>query len=238
MKRFLIIAFVLASVAQLQAQPSHSSFDALLKKHVSTTGTVNYKGFIADKAKLNTYTATVSKEYPSSKWSEKERMVFWINVYNAYTIKAIVDHYPVKSITEIKPQGAESVWKLKNIKIGGKMLSLDAIENEILRVEFEDPRIHFAINCASVSCPPLRNEAFTAAALETQLTDQTRKFFKDTQRNKLSADTAQLSQIFNWFKADFTKKGSLIDFINTYSAVKLSKSTTITYLDYNWNLNE
>lgn len=238
MKRFLIIAFVLGAFVSLQAQPSHSSFDALLKKHVSASGIVDYKGFKADKAQLTSYLNLLSKEYPSSKWSEKERMVFWINAYNAYTIKAIIDHYPVKSITEIKPSGAESVWKLKNINIGGKKVSLDAIENEILRVEFDEPRIHFAINCASVSCPPLRNEAFVADRLEAQLTEQTRKFFKDTSRNKLSASSAQLSQIFNWFKADFTKHGSLVDFVNKYSSVKLNKDAKITYLEYDWNLNE
>ena len=238
MKRYLMIAVLLGSMLHLQAQPSHAGFDALLKKHVSASGNVDYKGFMTDKAKLNTYLNQLSKEYPSTKWTENERMVFWINAYNAYTIKAIIDNYPLKSITEIKPAGAESVWKLKNIVIGGKKVSLDAIENEILRVEFNEPRIHFAINCASISCPPLRNEAFTASKLEAQLTEQTRKFFKDKLRNKLSPSKAELSQIFNWFNVDFTKKGSLIDFVNRYSDVKLNKNATITYLEYNWNLNE
>jgi len=239
MRVTLVILAFIASIGVGLAQPNHQAFNVLLKKHVTATGKVNYKGFMADKAQLNAYLTDLKKEYPSARWSEKEKLAFWINTYNAFTIKAIIDHYPLKSITEIKPKdGSETIWKSKFITIGGKKLSLDQIENEILRVEFNEPRIHFAINCASVSCPPLRNEAFTAAKMEAQLTEQARKFFKDTSRNKLSPDHAQLSKIFEWFQTDFTKNGTLIDYINTYSEVKLKRDAKITYISYDWNLNE
>jgi hypothetical protein len=117
-------------------------------------------------------------------------------------------------------------------------MSLDEVEHSILRKEFEEPRIHFAINCASVSCPPLLNEAFVASNLENQLMRVTTTFVNDPSRNKISSQSAQLSSIFSWFKGDFTKKGTLIEFLNRYSKVKISPNARISFLDYNWNLNE
>lgn len=231
---FLSLFFTLS----LSAQVDHAPFNELLKKHVSSSGNVNYKGFIADKRQLETYLGSLSKEWPLDKWSKNEQLSFWINAYNAFTIKAIIDHYPVKSITHIKVPSAENVWKATFFSIGGKKTSLDQIENKILRVEFDEPRMHFAINCASISCPVLRNEAYRADRLDVQLTEQTERFFKDSTKNQISSTSPALSSIFDWFKSDFTKHGTLIDFINRYSTTKISNSAKISYMEYNWNLNE
>ena len=226
-------------VEQVEAAPktgeiSHEPLDRLLKKYVSSAGKVNYKGIKTEASALNAYIGTLSANHPDGSWTKSQAKAFWINVYNAYTLKLIVDNYPVKSITDInngKP------WDLKNVKIGGKTYNLDQVENEILRPTYKDGRVHFAINCASFSCPILLNRAFTPANLERNLEKVTKAFMNDQARNKVS--DGQVSQIFNWFKGDFEKDGkSVIDFINTYADAKIDGSTTLQYLEYDWSLNE
>jgi hypothetical protein len=223
--------------------PSHQLWNELLKAHVKPDGRVDYKGFIREKPKLESYLKLLSENAPDrSKWSKNEQLAYWINVYNAFTVKLIVDFYPTKSIRDLGPRIKipliKDVWHYKFFKIAGVDMSLDEVEHSILRKEFEEPRIHFAINCASVSCPPLLNEAFVASTLENQLIRVTTTFVNDPSRNKISAQSAQLSSIFSWFKGDFTKKGTLVEFLNSYSKVKISPNARITFLDYNWNLNE
>ena len=223
--------------------PSHQLWNELLKAYVKPNGLVDYKGFIREKPKLESYLKLLSENAPDrSKWSKNEQLAYWINVYNAYTVKLIVDFYPTKSIRDLGPRLKipliKDVWHYKFFKIAGVDMSLDEVEHSILRKEFEEPRIHFAINCASVSCPPLLNEAFVASNLENQLMRVTTTFINDTSRNKISSQSAQLSSIFSWFKGDFTKKGTLIEFLNRYSKVKISPNARISFLDYNWNLNE
>lgn len=223
--------------------PSHQAFDELLKKHVSKDGIVNYKGFIQDKSKLDKYLDLLSNNAPDrSKWSKEEQLAYWINAYNAFTVKLIVDNYPVKSIQDLHPTVkiplVNTVWHIKFFKIGGKEASLDEIEHKILRKEFEEPRIHFAINCASFSCPPLLNEAFFPEKIDQQLDKVARTFINDTKRNKITADKVEISSIFSWFKGDFTKNGSLIDYLNQYSTIKIKPNAKVSYLDYDWSLNE
>ncbi|MFY0673130.1 MAG: DUF547 domain-containing protein [Bacteroidia bacterium] len=225
---FLIIPFV------ANAKPDHSTWDELLQEHVTVEGKVDYKGFEKDKERLNEYLRSLKRENPYGVWSKNEKLAYWINVYNAFTVKAILDYYPVSSITHIKPKNANTIWKLKWIEIAGKQLSLDEIENDIIRPEFKDARIHFAVNCAAKSCPPLRNKAYTADRLNEQLNEQTRKFINDKSMNKIDANKAEISNIFYWYADDF----KLVEFINKYSGVKITESTKITYLEYDWELNE
>lgn len=249
--RFLIALITLGTIACQNSvpgmagttPPNHQAWDQLLKAHVSPTGIVDYKGFIEDKSKLDAYLKTISDNAPDRKtWSKNEQLAYWINAYNAFTVKLIVDNYPVKSIRDLGPALKipliKDVWHYKFFKIGGQESSLDEIEHSILRKEFEEPRIHFAINCASVSCPPLLNEAFTAAKMETQLDRVAKTFVNDKSRNKITANAVEISSIFSWFKGDFTKNGSIIDFLNKYSTVKISSNAKVSHLDYNWNLNE
>lgn len=223
--------------------PSHQLWDQLVKAHVKPNGLVDYKGFIREKPKLERYLKLLSENAPDrSKWTKNEQLAYWINVYNAYTVKLIVDFYPTKSIRDLGPRIKipliKDVWHYKFFKIAGVEMSLDEVEHGILRKEFDEPRIHFAINCASISCPALLNEAFVAERLEAQLSKVAVSFINDPTRNKLSVQAGQLSPIFSWFKGDFTKKGTLIAFLNTYAKVKISPSARITFLDYNWKLNE
>jgi hypothetical protein len=250
-KRFLIAIITLSTIACQNpvpgmagtTPPDHEPWNKLLKAHVSPTGIVDYKGFVNDKLKLEAYLKTISEQAPDRKtWSKNEQLAYWINAYNAFTVKLIVDNYPVKSIRDLGPAlkipMIKDVWHYKFFKIGGQESSLDEIEHSILRKEFEEPRIHFAINCASVSCPPLLNEAFMSSKLEAQLEKVAKTFVNDKSRNKISTNAVEISSIFSWFKGDFTKNGTVIDFLNKYSAVKINSNAKVTHLDYNWNLNE
>lgn len=223
--------------------PSHQLWDQLVKSHVKANGLVDYKGFIREKPKLESYLRLLEAQVPDRKtWTKNQQLAYWINAYNAFTVKLIVDNYPTKSIRDLGPAIqiplVKDVWHLKFFKLGGVEMSLDELEHGILRKEFDEPRIHFAINCASISCPALLNEAFVPERLEAQLTKVAVSFINDPSRNKLSAQSVQLSSIFSWFKGDFTKKGTLIDFLNLYANVKISPSARVTFLDYNWKLNE
>lgn len=226
-----------------QNSPNHAQWDALLKKHVNQEGLVNYKGFIKDKQQLESYLKLLQTKTPDPKsWNKEEQLAFWINAYNAYTVKLIIDNYPLKSIQELDSKvaapTAKSIWDHKFIPLLGKKMSLNMIEHDILRKEFNEPRIHFAINCASISCPVLLNEAFTASKLERQLDKQTNRFINDPSKNKLSAKSPKVSSIFNWFGDDFKKNESLIHFLNRYAKVKIDPNATLTFLAYNWDLNE
>jgi hypothetical protein len=223
--------------------PSHQLWDELLKSSVRADGTVDYRAFIHDKTKLDQYLKLLSGNPPDrDTWSRDEQIAYWINAYNAFTVKLIVDHYPVKSIRDLGPTLKipliNDVWHSRFFKIGGVETSLDHIEHGILRKEFDEPRIHFAINCASVSCPPLSNEAFSARTLDAQLNQAAHTFINDPKRNILAPEQIKISSIFSWFEEDFTKAGSLIDFLNRYAKVKIKASAKISYLEYDWRLND
>ena len=218
--------------------PLHTVWNDLLHKHVSPIGKVNYKGFVKDSVELKIYLDSLSNNPPDKNtWSNEEQLAYWINAYNAFTVKLIVSHYPVKSITDLHPKFyiplLNTVWHIKFFSIGGIPFNLDRIEHSILRKEFDEPRIHFAIVCASVSCPPLRNEAYVAIKLNDQLNNQAKLFINDAKRNNISRDKVDISKIFSWFKGDFTKNGSLIQFLNLYSNIKISGDATIDYMEYN-----
>ena len=223
--------------------PNHDAWTTLLQNHVDENGKVNYQGFIRDKAKLESYLNTLSNTPPDrATWTEAEQLAYWINAYNAFTVKLIVDNYPVKSIQDLHPTFKipmlNTVWHKKFFKIGGEDASLDQIEHKILRKEFKEPRIHFAINCASISCPPLRNEAYTAAKLEQQLEEQAKQYINNPSHNKIQPNQIEVSKIFSWFSGDFTKNGNLIDYLNKYSKTQISPNAKVSYMDYNWDLNE
>ena len=223
------------------------SFDvwtSLLKKHVNSKGLVDYKGFIADKEKLQSYLDNLSANPPADTWTENDKIAYWLNAYNAFTIKLIVDHYPVESIKDLGGKHQiifiNTPWDIKFFKIGGKTMTLNRIEHRILRSEFTEPRIHFALNCASISCPKLRREAYVGSKLDGQLTDQAKEFLSDTSRNMLDAKAPKLSSIFSFYGKDMRKWSgkSLIDYINQYAAIKINRDAALDYLDYNWNLND
>jgi hypothetical protein len=205
--------------------------DELLQKYVSAEGVVNYKGLKGDPSFARCITIFENMA-PEDSWSKPKEMAFWINTYNVFTLQLILDNYPLKSITDIKEP-----WDKKFISLKGKKYSLNQIENEILRPKFKDPRIHFAINCASVSCPRLSTRAFFDMSLDRMLDQMTKEFLKDDTRNKIGPDKYEVSQIFEWFAADFDAAGGVIKFINRYSKTKIPSGASISYLEYDWGLN-
>lgn len=226
------------------------AWDGLLKKHVGPTtlagvrlAGVDYPAMKKDPA-YSKLIADLKSFSPNTLKTSKEKMSFWINVYNIMAVKMVVDHYPVESI---KDAGSlfSSVWKKEVGVVGGKTVTLNDIEHEILR-KMGDPRIHVAIVCASVSCPDLRNEAYTADHLNAQLDDQFKQFLENKSKG-LQIDRSRkrvtLSKIFDWFEEDFEPKGGVLSFLSRYAPEKdrsfLKKGNPkISYLNYNWDLNK
>jgi len=211
---------------------NHDNWDILLQHYVSNHGNVNYKAFKNNRKALLNYITLLSENTPNENWTKADELAYWINAYNAMTIDLILRHYPVKSIKDIEKPWQQRFWKL-----GEKWYNLDEIEHQILR-KMNEPRIHFAIVCASYSCPKLQNRAFVASNIEEQLTMATKTFLSDSSRNIILENQLQLSKIFQWFAKDFKQEGALIDFINQYSKIQVSKNAKKSFLDYNWDLNE
>jgi len=210
----------------------HADWNALLSKHVSAAGKVNYKGLKTDVAKLDQYLKDLADHPIESSWSREDKMAYWINAYNAFTVKLILDNYPLKSITDLengKP------WDKKWMKLGGKTYSLNNIENDILRPTYKDARIHFAVNCAAKSCPPLLNKAWTGKNLESNFERQAKAFINNPTYNKVSENNIEISKIFDWYAVDF---GNIVEYINKYAAKKASSSAKVEYKEYDWSLNE
>lgn len=217
----------------LQDTPSHLAWDRLLNRHVSPDGLVDYRGFASDKEELVAYLENLSEHIPSGQWSRQARLAYYINLYNAATILLILEQYPLESIRDISRP-----WGKKRIQIGDQRFSLSEIEHGILR-KMGEPRIHFALNCASFSCPKLQPQAYMEETLEAQLERATRDFINDSSRNDHSNGQARLSRIFKWYRKDFTAGDTtLIGFINRYLAEPLPASTRVSYLPYDWSLNE
>lgn len=210
----------------------HEVFDKLLKSYVSSSGKVNYRGIKTNEKALNEYLSILSSNIPVESWSRNEKMAYWINAYNAFTIKKVIDNYPLKSIKDLN---GGKVWDQKFITLGNKSYSLNEIENQILRTTYKDPRIHFAVNCAAKSCPPLTNKVFTASNLNQMLDRNTKDFINDISQNKISENKIIISNIFDWYKSDFN---DIIDYLNKYSTTKINKNAKITFNVYDWNLNE
>lgn len=235
MRALLFIAILSLSLSSIQAGgspvPDHSGWDKSLKRNVSASGVVNYGGFAAD-ADFKNYLLTLAGTHPDESWSRNEQMAYWINAYNAFTVKLIVDHMPLKSIKDI-----EGPWDKKFIQIEGKAYSLNDIEHQILRPVYKDPRIHFAVNCASGGCPPLLNASFKAKSLDEQLDQVSRAFVNSASHNQISTSAVSISEIFNWFKDDFKAGGGVIAFLNSHSKTPISADAAISYNTYDWTLN-
>lgn len=212
----------------------YAKLNTFLSTYVTYGGNVNYASIKANKSQLEDIIKEFESNFPGSGWSSAQKLTYWINAYNVYTIKLIVDNYPTTSITNITAKP----WHKAFIKLDGKTYSLNQIENDIIRKQFNEPRIHFALNCASKSCPVLLNKAYTPATVYSKMTAQTKRFLNDTSKNTFGEKEVQISQIFEWYSEDFTKGGSTVfDFINKYRTEQLDKQK-ITYKEYSWDLNK
>ncbi|CAM4018957.1 MULTISPECIES: DUF547 domain-containing protein [Flavobacterium] len=231
MKR--IILLLLITVQGFAQNFDYRNYTDLLSNHVSSKGNVNYDKLKTNVAELNLVVAEFEKTQPRKNWSRNEILAYYINSYNVHTLKKVIDNYPTKSIKNIR-----NAWDDKFIVLGSKNISLSYIEHNILR-KMNEPRIHFAINCASFSCPDLLNKPFLPQTLNSQLESVTKDFINDGSKNVIEANEIKISEIFSWFSGDFKSKNtSLIDFINKYSTININEDAKVRYLDYNWSLNK
>jgi hypothetical protein len=210
-----------------------------LQKYVDPYGVVNYKAFKTDEKLLDEYLEKLKTNGPKPYWKVEEQKAFWINAYNAFTVKLVLMHYPIKSIKDINEDGKDA-WHIPFIQIGDKLYTLDYIENTMLRGQFNDSRIHFAINCSAKSCPPLRNKAYSSKNIEIELRLAARRFINDKRFNTLHENHLQVSQIFDWYKEDFiNEEGSIQIYINKQTPhIEVSKNASLNFMQYNWALNE
>ena len=227
---FIALCFFLYVPCKAQ---DHSQWTVELKKYVSEEGRVKYAEWKKNTKGIDEYLLDLSNHPVQSYWTRSEKLAYWINAYNAFTIKLILDHHPIQSIQDIEDG---RIWDKIWITLGDKTYSLNQIENDIIRPQFTDPRIHFALNCAAVACPPLYNEAFEEAKLQEQLETRTKLFVNNPSFNQFSEKVIRISQLFNWYNEDF--KPGLILFFNHYLPYKISSDVKIVYLPYDWNLNE
>ena len=231
MKKIVLLLFL--SVSSFAQNFDYKSYNKFLGDYVSEKGNVNYAKIKTNKSELDAIIKQFEKKQPNDQWSHNEKLAYYINAYNMYTLKIVTDNYPIKSIKDIP-----NVWDKKFIPSGKEKISLGDIEHKILR-KMNEPRIHFAINCASFSCPNLLNEAYLPQTLDKQLEIVSKSFINDKTKNNITTSEIKISEIFNWFSGDFkTKKTSVIDFINKYSAIKIDKKAKVKYLEYNWSLNK
>ena len=212
---------------------THKIWHDLLTKYVDAAGNVDYNGLKQNETKIKAYTSYLKQNSPEENWPKNDKLAYWINLYNASTVQLILENYPLKSIRDIP-----TPWDKKFIDIKGTSHSLNDIENVIIRPQFKEPRIHFAVNCAAISCPKLLNEAFHPAILEQQLDNQTTFFVTNKSKNNLSENEVKISKIFEWYKEDFKEYPSIIDFLNKYTKVKIKPNAKVEYMEYNWMLND
>ncbi len=228
-----IAGMIKANVSVLKNLPDHTLWSSELKKYVSADGKVNYAAWSKNTSGIAQYLRQFSTLTVQSDWTGNEQLAYWINTYNAFTIKLVLDHYPIKSIRDLNDGNPwDKIW----IRLGNTTYSLNQIENEIIRPQFNDPRIHFSLNCAAKSCPPLFNEAYDPINLEAQLTRRTSLFINDKKYNEINIVAIRISEIFNWYKEDF--KPDVIFFLNRYQKDKVSSKAKVDYLTYDWTLNE
>jgi hypothetical protein len=253
MTRFCLFFFCLLCCGYAVAfDHGHAQWDALLKKHVQVleggkASRVRYAGMAADKAALERYLGELSavKQVEFDRWTREQQMAFLINAYNAFTVRKVLTRYPdIKSIWDFgKIFG--NPFKDRFFVLLEKSSSLDEIEHQTLRKKFRDPRVHFALNCASVGCPMLREQAYAGARLERQLEEQAARFLADRSRNRLADGRLEVSKIFDWYKEDFEPRPAyfaryaraLADDAQGQALIAAGKAP-ITFLDYDWSLND
>lgn len=267
MKALFRLAVVLlglfATNAFAQFDPSHKAWDDLLKKHVKyaqngNASRVDYAGFSKDRAALksvlDSYSGVPRAEF--DKWPKPQQQAFLINAYNAYTVELILTKYPdLKSIRDLG-SFVTKPWSRKFFTLFGQETNLDNVEHDMLRKEgvYDDPRVHVAVVCASIGCPMLRNEAFTATNLEASLEDGMKRFLSDRPRNRFNAQSKKLevSKIFDWYGKDFEKghkgftsvKATMAKYADSLAdapadrALVRDQKADVTFLDYDWSLND
>lgn len=247
------IIFPILLLLNFEVFAQDALYTSLLQKYVQQ-GKVNYKE-LCKNPDLSNYISSLEASDPEHITDDKSRLAFWINAYNAYTLKIICDYYPVKSINDLHSGGLAlgsvfktTIWDKDIVVINHKNTSLNNIEHRIIRPEFQDFRIHFALVCAAKSCPALRSEAYEGLTLDQQFDDQAKLFLSDSSKNRFdnAAQKASISKIFDWYQKDFgNNKNEVLLAISKYLPDQIRKSIQsapdkweVAYTNYDWSLNE
>jgi hypothetical protein len=246
---------------------NYAAYAVALRQYVNDDGLVNYQGLKAKSTDLDAFTTALAALEPKvdDRWSDRDKIAFWLNAYNAFTLQAIVTHYPIQPsfLASFRfPQNSirqiPGVWTELRFAVMGRQMTLDEIEHETLRQQFNEPRIHMALVCAAMGCPPLRNEPYTGDKLEAQLAQQTRRMLGHPLKFRIDRKAGQvsLSSIFKWFGDDFVKtygtngkfnghsdsEKAVLNFISQHledndHSYLISGQYGLSYLDYDWSLN-
>lgn len=257
-----------AVAAAAQTEFSDQAYATILDRYVNHDGLVDYQGLKHDRERLDSFVVTLGSLSPQvyDQWSKQRKIAFWINAYNALTLKAIVDHYPIRPSffrSLVYPENSirqiAGVWDQLRFRVMGEMLTLDEIEHQILRKRFYEPRIHAALVCAAMGCPPLRREAFIGEGLDDQLEEQSRRFLSSPGGLRIdrTANQVYISSIFQWYGRDFVKgyggsanfekfgeiEGAVLNFISRHLSSSdreflIGGGYSVRHLDYDWSLNE
>lgn len=242
MKIFLFVLITMVSSVAAAFDHTHTLLSEVLKQHLVTEGAqtlVDYQSLKQAPAPLDKYLNELGavSEHDYKNFSQDQKLVFLINAYNAYTLKFMRDNWPTKSIKDLG-SFFTSPWKKEFFDLLGKKRSLDWIEHETIRKNFKEPRIHFAVNCASLGCPPLRAEAFVADKLGQQLEEQARIFLNDQRENRIENGIVKLSKIFDWYGSDFASNNQdMIKKLNQWRNEKFPLNAKIDFLEYGWDAN-
>ncbi len=263
------LAFVVAACTTIRPDPrlavdtadtfSHDAFDRVLREHVDSQGLVDYGGLVDDPADLDLYYRQIASISPDNRpdrfGNDTERLTYWLNAYNASVMKAVIEAYPISEVGDV----GFPFWKIgffvqQKIVLGGESMSLYHLENAVVRDRFRDPRIHFALNCASASCPRLPDRAFQPAMLEQRLEEETHRFINETRNVRVdhAERILHLSSIFDWYETDFTvwpaqelpPSPTLIDYIRLYADTELKEDLArareyeVRFNPYDWSLND
>lgn len=227
--KLLWCLFLSLLLSNAQAQ-DYTAYNQLLKDHVDAKGHVNYKKLVGSKKQINQI-LTQWQAVNFQQLSTQNQLAFLVNLYNLATLKIVTDHYPISSIKDI---AGGKVWDEKRISLMGKKYSLNEIENQLIRSVHKDARVHFVLNCAARSCPPLTGEALTGANLQSMLESRTKSFINHADFNTFKKDKIILSSIFDWYRQDF---GNIIGFINRYRSLALPSQIPVSFAPYDWKLN-
>ena len=214
---------------------NYNEYNTFLTGHVASSGKVNYSKIKQNLSQLENILSFIEINQPEENWTRNQKLSYWINSYNAYTLYFVAKEFPVNSILDINAKP----WDVKFIPSQNGLISLNDIEHKQIRAKFNEPRIHFALNCASQSCPQLLNRAFKPTLLNNQLEKQTLNFLNDSSKNNLSnASNIEISSLFDWYKDDFSKNGqNVIHFIQKYNS-QTSSDAKISFMEYSWDLND
>ncbi|RSK42431.1 DUF547 domain-containing protein [Hymenobacter perfusus] len=230
------------AVANPDLEKLQKPWNQLLQHHVTTDGRFNYEAMLDEETQLLDYLQSLRKVKPDPQtWSPDDTKAFWINTYNAAAASLILQYYPLASINDIRVKeigGLKSPWEAPVVNVGGQVYSLNQIEREVLRNQFHDPRVHFALMYGAASCPPVLAEAYTGARLNEQLDAQAKRFLNDPAFNQLTPQQVQLSGLFEAYSAEFGPQAHVIEFVNRYALVPVLPTAKVEYLSFNWALND